>query len=369
MNRYHTFVTQAAQFLSARLLWLLLGTYVLAALLPAGGLWMREVSLGEWRLLGEASRLTLPMALLALLLFNAGLDIPLAQLRKLAGEPSILVVGLVANLAIPVFYIFGVAQFLPAWSEEAAIELIVLGLALIASMPIAASSAAWAQHANGNLALSLGLILGSTLLSPLTTPVVILAVGWLTGGDYAEGLEVLLGSGMSVFLTVFVLLPSLLGVAARRLIGEGPTGRAKPTLKLVNSLILLLLNYTNASVSLPGVVAEPDWGFLSVALAVALGMCVFTFVGGWLLACFLRADDGQRTALMFGLGLNNNSTGLVLASVALAHLPGVMLPAILYTLVQHLVAGVVNLLNQRPAPAPALSMPLCPVRVGAATAR
>jgi hypothetical protein len=55
---------------------------------------------------------------------------------------------------------------------------------------------------------------------------------------------------------------------------------------------------------------------------------------------------------MFGLGMNNNGMGLVLASVALAHLPGVMLPALLYTLVQHVVAGVVTVLNRRLAVAP-----------------
>ncbi len=44
---------------------------------------------------------------------------------------------------------------------------------------------------------------------------------------------------------------------------------------------------------------------------------------------------------MFGLGMNNNGAGLVLASVALADHPQVMLPIIVYNLVQHLAAGAV----------------------------
>jgi BASS family bile acid:Na+ symporter len=44
---------------------------------------------------------------------------------------------------------------------------------------------------------------------------------------------------------------------------------------------------------------------------------------------------------MFGLGMNNNGTGLVLASVALADHPRVLLPIIVYNLVQHLLAGAV----------------------------
>ena len=93
-------------------------------------------------------------------------------------------------------------------------------------------------------------------------------------------------------------------------------------------------------------------------------MCVLAFSAGWLLSYILRADEPQRMSLMFGLGLNISSPGLVLASVTLAHMPGVMLPAILYTLVQHVVAGIVSLLMRRPkqapaaAPAPSLALAL-----------
>ncbi len=50
---------------------------------------------------------------------------------------------------------------------------------------------------------------------------------------------------------------------------------------------------------------------------------------------------------MFGLGRNNNGTGLVLASIALGSQPLVMLPTIVYNLVQHLIAGGVDALLRR----------------------
>jgi predicted Na+-dependent transporter len=40
--------------------------------------------------------------------------------------------------------------------------------------------------------------------------------------------------------------------------------------------------------------------------------------------------------------MNNNGTGLVLASLALASLPRIMVPIIFYNIVQHLVAGAVH---------------------------
>ena len=45
---------------------------------------------------------------------------------------------------------------------------------------------------------------------------------------------------------------------------------------------------------------------------------------------------------MFALGMNNNGTGLVLASMTLVDHPQVMLPIICYNLVQHLFASLVD---------------------------
>jgi bile acid:Na+ symporter, BASS family len=52
-------------------------------------------------------------------------------------------------------------------------------------------------------------------------------------------------------------------------------------------------------------------------------------------------------ALMYGLGMNNNGTGLVLASLTLAAYPRVMVPIIFYNLVQHVVAGSIHILLDR----------------------
>jgi len=45
---------------------------------------------------------------------------------------------------------------------------------------------------------------------------------------------------------------------------------------------------------------------------------------------------------MFGLGMNNNGVGLVLASMALSDHPLIMLPIIIYNLLQHIIAGIVD---------------------------
>jgi BASS family bile acid:Na+ symporter len=168
-------------------------------------------------------------------------------------------------------------------------------------------------------------------------------------GNYARELHALAGYGTGTFLILCVVLPSLLGIALHWAIGEARITAARPTLKLVNTLNLLLLSYANAALSLPQAVADPDWDFLTVILAIVVSLCVLAFGSGWLIARLLELGPGQKAALMFGLGMNNNGTGLVLASLTLSAHPRVMLPIIFYNLVQHVVAGTVDFILARSA--------------------
>lgn len=331
-----------SDFVHARFLWLLLATYVVAAAWPGPGLALRGVSVGRVALMGEAMALTLPSLMLGFLLLNAGLGVKASELRGLAKRPALLGLGLAANLAIPIGFVFVVSRAMLGWHDSDEVQSILVGLALVASMPIAGSSTAWSQNADGDLALSLGLVLGSTLLSPIATPMALHAVGFMAKGDYAEDLHELAAHGSGVFLAACVVVPSLLGIAIRFAVGEARLAAVRPYLKLANSANLLVLSYSNAAAALPEAIAAPDWDFLGAILAITSGLCALGFAGGWAIGRWLGADAPARASLMYGLGMNNNGTGLVLASMALADHPQVLLPIILYNLVQQVAAGMVG---------------------------
>ncbi len=344
MNPHTNPLAHFSHFLHRNFIWFLMASYGVAAVAPKAGLAIKNVSLGHFSFFNESIHVSLPMLLLALLLLNAGLGVQTSQLRLLLRRPWILLAGLLANSLLPVAYIFFVSRTMRLWHNPEELQYILVGLALVAAMPIAGSSTAWTQNANGDLSLSLGLVLLSTLLSPLTTPVTFDLVEHMASGKYAQALEALETEGGGLFLIVCVILPSMLGIVLRPAIGEARTMVAKPTLKLLNSINLLVLNYSNASVSLPKAIANPDWDFLGVTMIIVIGMCSLAFTAGWLLSRLFRVEQAQKASLMFGLGMNNNGTGLVLATMALSQFPHVMLPIIFYNLVQHLVAGSVDFL-------------------------
>lgn len=334
-------ITVLVHFIHRYFIWIIVSSYIVAAVLPGFGLWIRNLNLGSVKVFQGKLVLSMPLIMLASLLFNAGLGVRATELKQLLHKPLLLLGGVFGNVATPLAFIIVISFMMRFWHNQDEVQQILVGLALVASMPIAGASTAWSQNANGNLALSLGLVLATTMLSPLLTPTVLHAVGFVTTGDYSDDLHELASDGVVSFLGIWIILPSLLGILAHWVVGEHRITAVAPYLKLINYFVLVLLIYSNASLALPNAVFQPDVDFLVVMLVIVTALCVVAFASGYLLAHVFHADRKETVSLMFGLGMNNNGTGLVIASLALADHPQVMLPIIFYNLVQHLVASAV----------------------------
>jgi BASS family bile acid:Na+ symporter len=294
--------------------------------------------------------MTPPKLLLWLLLFNAGMRVRVGRVGQLLRRPGMMLAGLAANVLVPLAFLALMVPALRCWHNPDEAAVVLVGLALVSSMPIAGSSTGWAQAADGDMALSLGLVLGSTFLSPLTTPASLHALGLLAPGRYGDQLHQLAGSDTGSFLVAWVLIPSVLGVVARVALGEDRVRSVEQRLKPIPPITLLVLCYANASSCLPQALGNPDWDFLGIILVFVAGLCMLTFSAGHVIGRMVGADRGQRVALMFGLGMNNNGTGMVLASMAMGTQPLVMLPIIIYNLAQHVIAGSVDALLRRTEP-------------------
>ena len=162
-NRSHTLLG-LSQFVHRYFLWVLIGAYAVAAVLPAPGLWIRDIRLGDISVLKAKMHVSLLLILRAALMFNAGLGVKTLHLRAVVRNAWVLAAGLAANVLVPTVTIFAITTLvLNFWHNPLESQHILIGLALVAAMPIAGSSTAWAQNSNGNLALSLGLVLAESI--------------------------------------------------------------------------------------------------------------------------------------------------------------------------------------------------------------
>ena len=324
-------------------LWFILAVYIIAVIYPNPGLHMRDISFGDLVWLDKSTvKLSLPLIMLSFLLFNAGVGAKTSELKGLVNHPSSLIFGLVCNIFIPIIFIYIIKNLMFFWHDPDEVQNILVGLAILASMPIASSSTAWTQNAEGNLGLSLGLVNFSTILSPFTTPLILNSVGFMAFGDYAEDLHELANNGTGAFIIFSIILPSILGIILHSLLGEKKITPIKPYLKFINLIVLILLMYSNAAVSLPQAFSSPDLDFHLIIIIITMCMCIILFTIGWLISKILKTGKSEQTSLVFALGMNNNGGGLVLASMFLSDHSLILLPIIFYNLTQQIVASIVS---------------------------
>jgi BASS family bile acid:Na+ symporter len=290
MSHHDSALHRVLHALHRHFLLLVVASFVAAALAPSFGLWLWSATLIRTGP-GESGRLlTLPSVLLALLLLNAGLGVRVAQLAGLFRRPLLLGLGFAANLLVPVAFV-ALLQAVATRCVPDACPALVAGFALLASMPVAASSTVWAQKSDSDTALSLGLVACSTCLSPVTTPAALALIDWVTGGAAGAALARLGGSGP--YLAAFVMAPSAAGVFLRWVIGEGRMAGLKPWLQAGSLAVLLTLSYLNSSFVLPGLIAQPDWAFLGAVLAACAALCAFAFASGWAIAAAAGGRAGR----------------------------------------------------------------------------
>ena len=221
-------VETVTHFLHDRLVWVLMGAYLAAVVCPGPGLALRNLSLGTVHAKTASIELGAPTLLLELLLFNAALGINAAEVTRLMHRARIVGLGLFANSALPLCFTLLAAVVLSRWHDSKEVQSLLVGLAFIGAMPIAASSTAWSQNAAGNVALSLGLVLASTMVSPSLTPLQFHIVSHVTTGDYSEDLAELAGGSTELFLVLAVVVPSVLGMLVRALLRPGARGSRAP---------------------------------------------------------------------------------------------------------------------------------------------
>ncbi len=325
------------------LLWLLVASYVLAAVWPGPGQVIRGLSVTR----AAGDEVTAPMLLLALLLFCGAAVVRWSQIRELMQRPGVLLLGLVAVWVVPGIFVSVLGWILPPLLGKSVTTGMLVGLALVAAMPVANSSVAWCQNAQGNVALSLGLIVLTIVLSPLAAPQMLNLMGLSLSQRETDLCQQLVTRFSGTFFIVWVILPSLAGMLANWLAGTELIERARSALRLISAATLLSLNYANATLAMPHAFEYESpqsiaFSTIAVSCVLAVLLSAFGIVNGWVLSRILSLDKAAATALMFGFSMKHTGLALVLAGVVFDTEPRVILMIVLATLLQHVVAGVAD---------------------------
>ena len=329
---------KAAARMHDNFLWLLVASYLLAAVAPGPGLAIRGMSYTR----STGDEISAPLLLLALLLFCAAAVVRWSQVRDLLGRPGILLLSLLAVWIVPGAFVSLLGWLLPAALGDHVSAGMMVGLALVAAMPVANSSVAWTQNAHGNVALGLGLIVLTIVLSPLATPQMLKLMGLSLSAEETRHCMTLVNRFSGMFFIIWVILPSVAGLVCNRLAGPERIAKARGWLRLISAVTLLTLNYANASLAMPKLFDNKDYASILLSAVMALTISLLGFASAWVISRLWKLDQATWISLIFGFSMKHTGLALVLAGEVLQDEPQAILIIVQATLLQHIVAGMVD---------------------------
>lgn len=254
--------------------------------------------------------------LLALIMLGMGMTLQGKDFAIVARRPWALVAGVAAQYVV-----------MPAlaWLIATALDLspaLAAGLILVGAAPGGTASNVMVFLSRGDTALSVAMTSVSTLLAPLLTPLLVLALA-------GQMLPVDTGA-LFVSIVQIVLVPVVLGLLLRRLL-------PRVVERLLDAMPFVSVAGITAVVL--AVVAASAETIYSVGLLVVLAVVVHNalgLAGGYGIARVLGMDTAGKRAISIEVGMQNSGLAAALATVHFN--PAAALPGAIFS-VWHNVSG------------------------------
>ncbi|AUG81055.1 hypothetical protein CFP65_6399 [Kitasatospora sp. MMS16-BH015] len=330
-----------------------LRAHLAAATLPACALGAALPGLADsLRHCHPATGVTPPMLMLLVAMFVGGYEVRAVELGRALLRPGLLLSGLAVALLLRMVVLLGAERAVGCWPDHREALWLVVGLSLTATMPVAGAAQTWGAKAQADAPLGVGLVLATTLASPLTVPLGLALAEEPEGSGPRAVLDALAQADSTcAFMALWVAAPCLAGMAARRLTRGRARETALPWLRLLGLANALGLTFLNAAGVAGAIGHRPDPRLVGPALLAGAAVCALPFLAGWLTARRARARRDAAATLTLASGLNNTSAAAALAGCQFTGHPAVLLPIFFYGATQQLLAACLpRLLRPRPGP-------------------
>ena len=255
---------------------------------------------------------------LGVIMFGMGLTIRLEDFRAIFSRPKEVIIGAVAQYTIMpvVAWVLCKVMNLPAD--------LALGVILVGCCPGGTASNVITYIAGGDVALSVGMTIVSTLAAPVMTPflVYILAGAWVEVSFWAMVLSVV----------KVILVPVLLGILLRTLAGDH-VDKVSDVMPLISVVAIVMI--------IGGIVAINAEKILSCGVLVLGVVAIHNFCGmmlGLLAAKIFHVEYTRATAIAIEVGMQNSGLAVSLAAANFVANPLATLPGAIFS-VWHNIAG------------------------------
>ena len=255
---------------------------------------------------------------LGVIMFGMGLTISADDFKVVLTHPKEVLLGALAQYTI---------MPLSAWALATALQLppdLALGVILVGCCPGGTASNVIAYIAKGDVPLSVGMTIASTLLAPLVTP----ALVWLLANTWVQV------SFWSMFANVLqvVLVPVAAGILANMLAGKA-VRKITPVLPLLSVVAIAFIVAGIMANNTQKIIESGVLTLVVVVLHNGIGM-----LAGYGVARLFKLDYAKTSTLAIEVGMQNSGLAVTLATANFAANPLATLPGAIFS-VWHNIAG------------------------------
>lgn len=255
---------------------------------------------------------------LGVAMFGMGLTIKGSDFKVVFSKPKEILTGCVAQYTVMPLAAWGLSKLLNLPADLA------IGVILVGCCPGGTASNVITYIAGGDVPLSVGMTIVSTLIAPLMTPVFV----YVLGGAWVEV------SLMAMVISVVkvVLIPVLLGILIHSLFGS-LIEKIQEVLPLVSVIAIVMI--------ISGIVASNKEKLITSGILVLGVVILHNFLGmalGLGIAKVMKLPYPKATAIAIEVGMQNSGLAVSLATANFAASPLATLPGAIFS-VWHNIAG------------------------------
>lgn len=272
----------------------------------------------------------LPLAL-GIIMFGLGLDLTLADFRRVGRHPKAVLVALFCQLVILPLGCFGIVIALDLPWELA------VGMMILAASPGGTSANLYSHLFRGDVALNVTLTAINSVIAVITLPIITNIALWYFA---PEGDEIGLQFRKVVEVFAIVLTPVALGMAAKARWPEFSQRMDRPV-RIASAVILFVLV---AAI----IVGERDniVDYLGQVGLAAAAFCALSLIVGFYGPRLVGVTEKQALACSFEIGVHNGTLGIYIAVQILDNETMAISPAV-YSVIMFIFAALWGVLITR----------------------
>ena len=272
---------------------------------------------------------------LFLMMLSAAIQCGFGAFRAVIARPKALLVCLTQFFVVLPVACWLLGQLCVPLLGPALGEPIQIGLDLVMLMPVAATATIWVRDTKGDIELLVSLVIITMSLGTLIAPTYLYFMSGLAANSIVIPRVLILKQ-----LAIGVLAPLVIGLALNKILRKRLT-KVQPYFAFLGNVGLFMAVFLNVGTASP-LIRHLSLHQIAFAILIVLAVNMTNFILGSAVGRLVGLGRDHQVTCEFASGMRSNGTALVVGLASFPNTPLVTVPAAIYIIFQHLLAGIVR---------------------------